>query len=119
MVAIVPEEADTVRTPQPTKPLDCFTDEEKRWAVEKIKTELPDAWERLVRRQASCMGLYTPSDDEKSKWTLDQVLESRLIGSLPFDYGNDGWESNRKYILTSTYVDAALAEAKRRYLRGE
>lgn len=108
-----------MRTPQPTKPLDCFTQEQKLWAIEKIKTELPEAWERLVKRQAHNMELYTPSEDEKSKWTLDQVMQRRLLDSFPFDFGDDGWESSRKFLIIGVYADAALAEAKRLYLKGE
>ncbi|NJR31403.1 hypothetical protein HC762_01335 [bacterium] len=111
--------ADIMRTPQPTKPIDCFTEEQKAWALERLKEAHPDAWERLVRRQAHNMKLYAPSEEEKSEWLLDSVREGQAIKSFPFEYGDDGWESSRQYVILTAYIDAAVAEAKRRYMKGK
>ena len=96
----------------PEFPIDCFTDEQKQWAVERLKAELPAEWQRLVSRQAHNMELYTPSEEEQVAWLLDGLRMQQAIDRLPLDYGNDGWGLNRRHKIHWSLVLAAVDEAK-------
>jgi hypothetical protein len=96
----------------PEFPIDCFTDEQKQWAVEKLKAELPAEWQRLVNRQAHNMELYSPSEAEQAAWLLDSVRTEQAMDRLPFDYGNDGWGLNRRRTILVSLIKAAAKEAQ-------
>ena len=100
------------------KTIDCFTDEQKQWAVEKIKEELPEEWQLLVNRQAENREVHIVSDEERNHWLLDGVNVKKVIATLPFDFGDDGWELNRYSIIQQALVDAAIEESLLQYPTG-
>lgn len=100
-----------ISKPEPTKPIDCFTDKQKLWAVEKLREELPEEWQRLVNRQAENREVHTVPNKEKENWLLDGLNVRKAISTLPFDFGDDGWELNRHSIINQALVDAAIKES--------
>jgi hypothetical protein len=107
------------KTPQPTKPIDCFTDEEKRWAVERLKEAYPDAWEVAVRAQANNMKFITLTEEETPDFAREGVYIGRFISTLPLDYGSDGWDLNREHVIFRAYFIAAEQESKKRFSGGQ
>lgn len=99
-----------ISKPEPTKPIDCFTDEQKQWAVDKLRAELPDEWQRLVNRQVENRRIQRVPDEERCLWALDGLNVEKVIAALPFDFGDDGWELNRYSMIEQALVDAAINE---------
>lgn len=104
-----------ISKPEPEKSIDCFTDEQKQWAVEKIKEELPEEWQRLVNRQAENRRIHRVPDKERCLWALDGVNVRKIVEALPFEFGSDGWELNRYSKIEQALVDAAIKESLIQY----
>ncbi|MEQ8824918.1 MAG: hypothetical protein RIC14_11150 [Filomicrobium sp.] len=100
---------------EPSKPIDCFSDEEKNWAVEQIKSELPEEWSRLVNRHAYNMKRYEPREAEQNQWLKDGLKHRQAVKKLTLDFGNDGWELSREHIIHSALMRAAILEASSKF----
>ncbi len=97
---------------EPTKTIDCFSDDKNRWDVEKLKRDLPDEWDRLVLQQAANMRRYSPTGEDQHRWLKDSLTHREAIESLSLEFGDDGWEINRRgtifgAMMRSTYIEAS------------